>query len=414
MRKVVVTGLGTVGPHGVGARHMFDRLLLGESRIGDVPPAIRNYLPEAVAAVVPDEFEEKASGIRLDGYDRATKFALLAANEAVIDAQLDFSALDCERIGVSSGTGMGGAVSLDAAYRRLYEAGNPRCLPGTVLWSMANGCGAHISIRYGLRGPQITYSLACASSAAALGEAYRSIRHGYADAMIVVGAEALLAPGPFLAWHALRTLAPRHPGAPWASCRPFSRDRSGLVLGEGAAVVVLEAEEHASKRGVTPYVELSGYGITSDANHIAQPNVFGQTRAMQQALEDASVAPRSIGYINAHGTATKVGDASEVEAAKTVFRSNEQLPLVSSTKSMHGHLLGAAGALEFVVTVLAVHTKKVPPTMHLTEPDPECDLDFVPNESRLVSNLGAAMSNSFGFGGCNVSLVVQANGVQRP
>jgi 3-oxoacyl-(acyl-carrier-protein) synthase len=305
------------------------------------------------------------------------------------------------------GTGMGGAGTLEEGYLEVLTAGEPRVRPLSVLLGMNNAAASYISMEFGLRGPNITYSTACSSSAIAIGEAARQIRHGYADVMLAGGSEALLTVGVMKAWEALRTLALEDPAGPGASCKPFSRQRNGLVLGEGACVMVLENAERAAARGARIYGELAGYACASDACHISKPDAAGQARAIRAALADACMQPADIGYINAHGTATLVGDVQETRAIKEVFGSRAPNIPVSSTKSMHGHLMGATGAVEFMASILAMHHKAVPPTINLNEPDPECDLDYVPNVGRHDVPLDAVMSNSFAFGGSNAVLIAR-------
>jgi 3-oxoacyl-[acyl-carrier-protein] synthase II len=416
MRKVLVTGLGAVSPLGGDLPSTFSALLQGRSAVGEAPPRVQRWLPDALAATVPPGFETRLG--RTDrGLDRASQFALLAAREAIQDAQLELDDAGRERAGVYAGIGMGGACSLDAMYARFYnrvyhgegETGDPVVVhPMSVPTTMANAPVAWLSIELKLRGPTQTFSVACASSAVALGEACRAIRHGYADTIVVVGTEAMLALGPFLGWHALRVMAPRSSHGIAASCRPFSRDRAGFVLGEGAAAVVLESEERVRASGRRAYAELAGYGCSSDATHITQPCSSGQARALRAALDDAACNADDVGYVNAHGTATEAGDLSETQAIKAVFQSHASQLAVSSTKSMHGHLIGAAGAMEFAITVKALREGVLPPTAHLHEPDPLCDLDCVPLVARERTGLRAAVSNSFAFGGTNVSLVARA------
>jgi 3-oxoacyl-[acyl-carrier-protein] synthase II len=253
----------------------------------------------------------------------------------------------------------------------------------------------------------LTFSSACASSAHALGEALRAIRAGVADVIVAGGSEALLTPGTIRAWESMRTLATADQTHPSRSCKPFARDRTGLVLGEGAGALVLESEQSARSRGAHIYAELAGYGACADATHLSNPNPDGQARAMLMALRDAGLAPEDIGYINAHGTATQVGDVVETQSIKTAFGPFARNVAVSSTKSMHGHLMGAAGAVEMIASILALEYRAVPPTAHLQEPDPACDLDFVPNIARDGVALDAVMSNSFAFGGANAVLVAR-------
>jgi 3-oxoacyl-[acyl-carrier-protein] synthase II len=270
---------------------------------------------------------------------------------------------------------------------------------------MNNASASHISIEYGLSGPCLTLSTACASSANAIGEAFRQVRDGYVDVMLAGGAEAFLTYGGFRSWEALRVLAVEDPEDPSRSCKPFSKNRTGLVMGEGAGMVVLEEMERAVRRGAPIYAELIGYGSTSDAGHITRPSFEGQARAMAEALKDAGLLPEDIGYINAHGTATEWNDLSETQAIKKVFGDHARKVPVSSTKSMHGHTMGAAGATEFIVSLLVIKNQAVPPTINLDQPDPECDLDYVPNIGRRGVIVNAVMSNAFAFGGANAALI---------
>ncbi|MBN2034787.1 MAG: beta-ketoacyl-[acyl-carrier-protein] synthase family protein, partial [Deltaproteobacteria bacterium] len=282
-----------------------------------------------------------------------------------------------------------------------------RVKPLTVLMVMNNASASHISIEYGLSGPCLTLSTACASSANAIGESFRQIRDGYVDVMLAGGAEAFLTYGGFRSWESLRLLAFEDPEDSSKSCKPFSRNRSGLVLGEGAAVVVLEEMERAIRRGALIHAEIVGYGSTSDAFHIAKPSFEEQARAMSEAVKDAGLAPEDIDYINAHGTATQWNDLLETQAIKKVFGDYACEVPISSTKSMHGHTMGAAGAIEFIASVLAIRNQAVPPTINLDQPDPDCDLDYVPNIGREGVKVNTVMSNSFAFGGSNAVLIAR-------
>ena len=313
---------------------------------------------------------------------------------------------------------MGGATSLEALYSRFYEqlqrslesqgAVSPTVVhPLSVPRLMSNAAAAGISMANQLRGPSHTYSVACASSAMAIGEAFRSIRHGYTDAIVAVGTEAMITPGSFIAWNALRVMARPVEGNIAASCRPFDRERSGFVLGEGAAAFVLENADLARRRGVPIHAELCGYGSTSDASHLTLPSRDGQAHAMKLALDEAGMAPGAVGYLNAHGTATETGDVVETEAIREVFGDHAAALPVSSTKSMHGHLIGAGGAVELALTILTLQSGSIVPTAYLDHPDPRCNLDYVPRLARHGQAIRAAMSNSFAFGGTNVSLIVR-------
>ena len=407
-RRVVITGLGIVSPLGSSPVQFFNSLMRGRSGIKRLKKDFVEQLSIRIAAAVED-FNPAAhfSKIQLTGIERFSQFALVAAEQAVQDAQLTLKESEYSRAGVYMGSCLGGAGTLEDGYIEVFKRDNPRIKPLSVLLSMNNAAASHLSIKYHLQGPNITYSTACASSAIALGEAYRQIKHGYTDVMLAGGSEAMLTLGAMKAWEALRTLAHEDPVDPGASCKPFSRDRSGLVLGEGAAVLVLEDAERAMQRGAKIYAELTGYDCSSDSSHITKPDSAGQTRTMQNALKDAGLQAQDIGYINAHGTATQAGDIEETRAIKQVFGADAHNIPVSSTKSMHGHLMGATGAVEFMAAVLALQHQSIPPTINLHQADPECDLDYVPNLGRTSVPLEAVMSNSFAFGGTNAVLIAR-------
>jgi beta-ketoacyl-acyl-carrier-protein synthase II len=408
LRRVAITGLGVVSPLGNGAHNFFDRLVQGHSGVTRLP---EDFNPRLMSRVVaPASFDGAAyfGATRLRMLDRVSQFALAAAAEAIADAGPLFERDDRATSGVFVGTGMGGAHSTDEGYQTVYEERSDRVKPFAVLMAMNNAAAAWIGIDHHLLGPNLTYSTACSSSAVAIGEAWKRIATGELDVMIAGGSEAPLTFGTLKAWEALRTLAVEDPDDVSASCKPFAKNRSGLVLGEGAAMVVLESWERAESRGARIHAELAGYGLSMDAEHITRPTVAGQACAMARALESARMSAGDVGYVNAHGTATMANDAVETAAIKQVFGPRAYALPVSSTKSMHGHLLGAAGALELAATVLAIEKCVLPPTLHLVHPDPECDLDYVAGSARPVSTLTAAISNSFAFGGTNVSLVCRA------
>ena len=405
-RRVVITGIGVTSPHGCNADAMFDALLRGESAVRKIrlESDVGSY--ETVGAAVPGEPWAALTRAQRVTTDRISQYALLAADAAVRDSGLDFDSLDKTRIGAAVGTSLGGTISQEAAYAEIFRKGANRLAPFTLVKIMYNGPAAHLGLAYKLAGPTLTYTTTCSSSAVSIGEAMRSIRHGYADVMIAGGAEALFAYVSIKAWQALQVLAPERSENIAATCRPFSRDRNGTVLGDGAAMVVLEDLESATARGAKIYGELSGYGICNDASHITQPAIAAQSLAMRQAIADAGLAPEDIDYVNAHGTGTKLNDATETQAIKDVFGARAKSIAVSSTKSMHGHLVGAAGALELVICALAIQRQQVPPTAHLDVPDPQCDLDYVPHSGR-TARVRAALSNSFAVGGTAGVLVVQ-------
>jgi len=413
LRRVAVTGIGLISPLGNDTDTFVDNLLHGRSGIVGLPapanapvgrPILENS-PHHIGGAVAFDGTRIFPAPKLRMLDRVSQFALVAAAQAIRDADLAFDDLGRQRAGVFVGTGMGGAQTTDDGYFTLYAEGTDRVKPYSVLMAMNNAAASWIGIEYGLLGPNLTYSTACSSSAVAIGEAARRIANGDVDVMIAGGSEAPLNYGTLVAWDSLKTLAASDPNDPGASCKPFAKDRTGMVLGEGAAMVVLEDWQHAQARGAPIHAELVGYGLCTDATHITRPSVEGQAAAMRRALDAAAISPDEIGYINAHGTATLANDAVETAAIKDVFGPHAFRIPVSSTKSMHGHLLGAAGALEFVATVLALERQMIPPTINLHVPDPECDLDYVASGARSGVKLSAVMSNSFAFGGTNAVLI---------
>jgi len=407
MRRVAITGMGLVSPLGNTVSQFFDNLVSGVSAIRRLQDTFAERLLSPIAATA--EFDSAAyfPAAKYRMLDRVSQFALKAADDAIADAGFGMNDVALERIGVFMGTGMGGAQTLEHGYHDLFIEQTRSVKPFSVLMAMQNAAAAWIALDRGFAGPNLTYSTACSSSAVAIGEAWQRIRQGEADMMMAGGAEAPLTLGVLKAWESLRTVAAVDADNPAASCKPFAANRSGLVLGEGAAIVVLEEWEHAVARGARIHAELLGYGLSTDTGHITRPSVEGQARAMQLALASAVVEPADIGYINAHGTGTAANDAVETTAIKQVFGSGAYDIPVSSTKSMHGHLLGGAGALEFIATILGMQSGIAPPTMHLQQPDPECDLDYVPNEARKKLDMAMAMSNSFSFGGTNAVLIAR-------
>lgn len=395
-RRVAITGLGLVSPHGDTPADVFDALLAGRSAV-----ALWNEDGAAPAAVARAPFDAARwfTRLQLAGVDRVSQIAVAAARMAREDAGLD--ALD-DATGVYVGTGMGGAAAVEDSFRGHYGSG--RIPPLSVPAFMPNAPAAHVAMREGLHGPVYTYSIACASSAVALAEAAKAIAYGEIDCALAGGSEALLVPGAIRAWHALQTLA-RVDDDPARACRPFSADRTGLVLGEGAAFLVLEAYDAAVARGARIYAEFAGSGVSCDATHLTKPDAAGQVRALTAALRRSGLAPADIGYCNAHGTATRVGDVVECAALERVWGDALGGLAVSSTKSMHGHLLGAAGALEAIVTVMALYRGALPPNMHCAERDADCKVALVREPGHLAPALEAAISNSFAFGGTNATLV---------
>lgn len=408
VRRVVITGLGVISPVGKTPEEFFSNLMAGHSGIKHLQTDFIEQLSTRIGAPV-DSFNpnEYFSKIQLTGIERFSQFALVAAAQAVQDAQLKLSEAEQPRAGVYMGSCLGGASTLEDGYVQVFQRDNPRVKPLSVLLSMNNAAASHLSIKYQLQGPNVTYATACSSSAIAVGEAYRQIKHGYADVMLAGGSEAMLTLGALKAWEALHTLAQEDPSDAGASCKPFAKNRSGLVLGEGAAVLVLEDAERAVKRGARIYAELAGYDCSSDSCHITKPDADGQARTIRNALRDAKLQPQDIHYINAHGTATLAGDIEETKAIKQAFGAHAHNIPVSSTKSMHGHLMGATGAVEFMAALLALQHNAIPPTINLHEHDPECDLDYVANQGRAAVKLNAVMSNSFAFGGSNAVLIAK-------
>jgi 3-oxoacyl-[acyl-carrier-protein] synthase II len=404
-RRVAITGAGVISPLGRSLAQFYEALAQARPGIRRLPPEIAQGSGVQVGALVdwnPAPLFDEAEAANID---RVSQFAIAASTEAIASSGLDLARADRARIGVYWGTGMGGANSLENAYRQVYGANEWRLRPLTVVMAMNNAAGSNVAVRHGLGGPFANFSTACSSSAMALGEAMRTIAAGRADAIVAGGAEAMLTSATLAAWQALRTLAPADPADPGASCKPFDQRRSGLVLGEGAAAFVLEDENHARARGAVIRGFLTGYGNTCDAVHMSRPDRAGQTRAMREALQESGLAPSDIGYLNAHGTATAVGDVVEAQAINAVFAG--AAPLVSSTKSMHGHLLGGAGALEFAVAMLALEEGLVAPTAFLEQPDPAVKLRHVPLRAERIAPPRAVMSNSFAFGGSNVVLIAE-------
>ena len=409
MKPVAVTGLGVVSPLGNDAASFFAALLAGRSGVRRLQTRFPERLVTRIGAPVDFDGAAHFPGPKLRMLDRVSQLALVAAAQALAQAGGALEGLDRRRAGAFVGTGMGGSETTDDGYHTLYGEGSDRVKPFSVLMAMNNAAAAWIGLDHGLQGPNLTYSTACSSSAVAIGEAARRIAAGEVDVMVAGGAEAPLTFGTLKAWEALKTLAAEDAANPSASCKPFAKNRSGLVLGEGAAMLVLEDAARARARNAAILAEITGYGLTTDTSHITRPSVEGQARAMRLALEDAGVDADAVGYINAHGTGTPANDPVETAAIREVFGARAAATPVSSTKSMHAHLLGAAGALELVAAILAARERVLPPTAHLEIPDPECDLDYVPLAARRVERVGAVMSNSFAFGGTNAVLVARAN-----
>lgn len=404
--RVFVTGIGLVSPHGSDPNKVFDKIYRGESAI----KMIRSGTPEFGSDVLVANAKFDPKGVISKPHqvfmDRVTQMAVVAAEYALENAGLLSDGTDLSSTAVYTGCSLGGSQTIENAYKRYYS--NIRgARPMTVPLIMPNAAAGHISMRNKLRGPSQNYSIACASSSTAIGEAFRAIRDGYQERIVTGGTEAMLNDGSICSWEALTVLAKEHPEGAHASCRPFAKDRTGLVLGEGASMLILESEAMVEKRNAEPLAEIVGFGSSSDAHNLTQPSAEGQVRAMRIALNDAEIESTKIGYINAHATGTGAGDKVEIDAIKLLFESHAKSIAVSSTKSMHGHLLGAAGALEFAITVMALKNKQIPPTAHLRDQDPECDLDCVPFIGRSSPELDYALCNSFAFGGSNAVLIAR-------
>ena len=404
--RVFITGIGLVSPHGSDPNKVFDKIYRGESAI----KMIRSGTPEFGSDVLVANAKFDPKGLISKPHqvfmDRVTQMAVVAADYALENAGLLSDGTDLSSTAVYTGCSLGGSQTIENAYKRYYS--NIRSArPMTVPLIMPNAAAGHISMRHKLRGPSQNYSIACASSSTAIGEAFRAIRDGYQERIVTGGTEAMLNDGSICSWEALTVLAKEHPEGAHASCRPFAKDRTGLVLGEGASMLILESEAMVEKRNAKPLAEIVGFGSSSDAHNLTQPSSEGQVRAMRIALNDAEIDSTKIGYINAHATGTGAGDKIEIDAIKLLFEDHAQSVAVSSTKSMHGHLLGAAGALEFAITVMALKNKQIPPTAHLKDQDPECDLDCVPFIGRSSPELEYALCNSFAFGGSNAVLIAR-------
>ncbi len=400
MRRVAVTGRGLVCALGNSASECWKKVAAGESGIEPLadpgsPPYRFQVAAEARRFRPLDYFSEKD----LILLERFALFATLAAREAVTQSGLIFQHGLDDETAVITGSSIGGQYTEEEGYQRLYRENSPRVAPLTIPRTMANAGASQISLEFAIHGPAYTISTACSSSNHALGQAFWMVRNGQVKAAIAGGSEAVFTEGLLRAWEAMRVVSPE-------PCRPFSADRRGLTLGEGAGMMVLEDWDHAQARGARILAEIVGFGMSSDAHHITQPCVDGPAKAMCWAMRDAGILPSDVDYINAHGTGTQANDATESQAIRQVFGEHASSLLVSSTKSMHGHTLGAAGAIEAVLTSLALSNGLAPPTANFREPDPACDLDVVPNVAR-EGDLKVALSNTFAFGGLNASLVLR-------
>jgi nodulation protein E len=400
MRRVAITGAGAISALGRNVTEFAESLREGRGGIGQIESTgvaslrfqngaeVKNYSHQPY-------FEDR----RADFMDRFAQFAVIAAREAVQDAGVVWTPELRETSAIITGSCVGGQSTEDIGFVELYQKGHNRVHPLTIPKTMANAGASHISMEFGITGPAFTISTACSSAAHAIGQAFQMIAIGTSDLAITGGSEAPFSLGILKAWEAMRVVSPE-------TCRPFSKDRRGMILGEGAAMFVLEPLEAAQARGARIHAELVGFGMSADACHITQPSIDGAARAMRAALRSAKLAPEQIGYINAHGTATVANDLMETAAIRQVFGAHADRLAISSTKSMHGHALGAAAALECLATAIALRDGVLPPTANFSEPDPECDLDVIPNVARH-QQVEYAMSNSFAFGGLNAVLVLK-------
>ncbi len=406
MRRVVVTGLGITSPLGTGIEKNWDALIHGRSGIGPITRFDTADLPVKIAGEVSDfpadEFFDKKEARKMDLF---IHYALGAAAMALADSGLEINADNAERVGVVVGSGMGGLPAIEKYQEAMSNGGYRKVSPFFIPMTIINLAGGQISIKCGAKGPNIAPVSACATGTHSIGDAYRMIQRGDADAVISGGTEATICPLALSGFAVMKALSTRNDD-PQAASRPFEKNRDGFVMGEGAGIVILEEYESAKKRGAKIYGEVAGYGLTGDAYHLTAPAPGGEgaARCMKMALDSAGVSPEEVDYINAHGTSTPFNDLYETLAIKSVFGDHAKKLMVSSTKSMTGHLLGAAGGVEAIYSLLAINHGVVPPTINYAEPDPECDLDYVPNEARKA-DVNIVLSNSLGFGGTNATLL---------
>lgn len=407
MNRVVITGLGVVSALGQDLDTLWNNLAAGKSGVSHIESFDASEYGTTIAASIkdfnPEQYIERREARRMD---RFVQFGVVAALKALADAQLNIKEqTDAERVGVIVGSGIGGLTTWEEQHRVLLEKGPKRVSPFFIPMMIANMASGQISMITGAKGPNTTAVTACATGTHSIGDSFKMIQRGDADVMICGGAEATISPVGVAGFNALRAMSTRN-DEPEKASRPFDRDRDGFVMGEGSGVLILESLEHAQKRGARIYAEVIGYGMSGDAYHITDPDPEGAARCMKRAIKDAGIQPEAIDYINAHGTSTPVGDISETKAIKMAVGDHAYKLAVSSTKSMTGHLLGAAGGVEAVICSLSIQHGVLPPTINLEHPDPECDLDYVPNEARKA-DVRIAMSNSFGFGGHNATIILK-------
>ncbi len=406
-RRVVITGLAAISPLGTGLEKFWQGLLEGKSGIDLVTRFDITEFPTKIAGEVkdfdPGLYMDKKEAKRMD---RFTQFAVAGAKMALEDAKMDLENLDKEKVGVILGSGIGGMETLEEQARILREKGPGRVSPFFVPMMIGNMAAGQVAISLGVTGPNITVVTACASATNAIGDAFKLIQRGGAEVVITGGTEASITPLAFAGFCSMKAMSTRN-DEPQKASRPFDANRDGFVMGEGSGILILESLEHAQKRGARIYAEVLGYGTTADAHHITAPapGGAGAAKAMAEAIRDAHLKPEDIDYINAHGTSTDLNDKYETMAIKQVFGEHAYKLAISSTKSMIGHLLGAAGGIEMVATALAVYNDILPPTINYETPDPECDLDYVPNKARKMT-VNYALSNSLGFGGHNATVVI--------
>ena len=400
-RRVAITGLGIISPLGLNLEDNWKSLSEGRPAIGPIKGADCSTLRFKNGAEVTGYDPVKHFDGGKDAYiDRFAQFSVVAAREAMRNSGLELTQEMRERSAIVCGSAVGGQASIEAGFEDLWVQGLGRVHPLTIPKTMANAGASHIAMDLGMSGPTYTVSTACSSANHAIGQAFRLVRDGEADVAMTGGSEAMFTIGMLKAWEAMRVIAPD-------TCRRFSKDRRGMILGEGGAMMVLEPMDAAKARGAKIFAEICGFGMTADAHHLTQPAVHGPARAMRGALREAGLDPEAIGYINAHGTGTPGNDPVESSAIREVFGAHADKIGVSSTKSMHGHALGAAGALEAIATILALYHGVLPPTANFNERDPECDLDYIPNQPRAL-RVEAALSNSFAFGGLNAVVAFRA------
>lgn len=408
MKRVVITGLGPVTPIGIGKEEYWDSLIAGKSGVSYITRFDTENFPTKIAAEIknftPEDYIDKRELRRMD---RFTQYALVATFLALKDGKISLENEDKERIGVVLGSGIGGMETLEMEHLKLLEKGPRRVSPVFIPMMISNMASGHISIYYGLKGPSMVITTACASGTHAIGEAFRMIQRGICDLIITGGSEAAITPIALAGFSSMKALSTRNE-EPSKASRPFDKDRDGFVMGEGAGILILEELEHAIKRGARIYAELVGYGATSDAYHMTapDPSADGAKRAMELALKDGNVDYHQVDYINAHGTSTHYNDKLETLAIKELFKEHAYKLNISSTKSMTGHLLGAAGGIEAIATTLAISEGKIPPTINYEIPDEECDLNYTPNKF-VEKEIAYAMSNSLGFGGHNATILLK-------